>query len=175
MLEGTFEGKVVKAQWGNWEDKDTGETRPKFDMVVRVQHGDDFVELTPTLFFSPDYLTDGYDKGKTGCEVSMEKLASMGCEVDIQNIDNNNPKAWPGQLKDQAATVYCKEGEDDKGNPKQICYLNRRSRPAISDEEVDKLWGVLSGKKVTPMREPGADEEDDLPYNDDDKGDGGIF
>ena len=176
-LDGTYEGVVKGAKWSEWE-ADGGIALPLLNIPVEVTVGSEVVRGTPALFFDNQIIDRGNDAGKTRLEVSLQVLASMGVEVDAEDFGNNDPTAWPDALEGKQASVYTTMGEDRDGKPRRKWYLNRRGRPAISDERVQALWGdIITGSKASDNRDPapaadtgslfpeaGATDDDNIPF-----------
>lgn len=181
MIEGTFEGQVSGAKWTEWEDDKTGQVVPVLTVPVNVtavvDGANKVVTLSPSLFFDNSIIDRGNDAGKTRMQVSIETLGSMGLDVDASNFGNNNPAAWPEELEGKDASVYAQVKQDKEGNDRQRAYLNRRSKPKISDQRVNELWGAMSGGAMPQdTRKPaaaavpsegglfGPDDDDNVPF-----------
>ena len=182
MIEGTFEGTISGAKWTEWADEKTGQVVPVLTVPVNVTAAVDgankVVTLSPSLFFDNSIIDRGNDQGKTRMQVSIETLGSMGLEVDSSNFANNSPATWDVELEGKDASVYAMIKQDKDGNERQRAYLNRRSKPKISDQRVNELWGSMSGGAMPQdTRKPAAaaaptegglfgpdDDDDNLPF-----------
>jgi len=165
MLEAdVYSGKVLGVKWSEYTDKDTQVTIPILALTVLITANGEERKVYPSVFVDQTIIDRGAQAGKTRAQDLLETLESYGLDVDIDDVSNNDPTAWPDQLTGMELPVYCKEGEDGKVK----AYLNRLGRPSLEPARVKELWGAMAGNKPVPRADSaadtGLDDDDDFPF-----------
>lgn len=138
-MKGTFDANVIKVKWTRWDDDKTGKSVPILNCTLQIGE----TQVNSSLFFDTDLITHGNDAGKSRAQVSLEVLESYGLNCDTSNPTNNDPKEFAPFITGKTVSVWC-----DEKDGKTRAFINRRTKPALSDDELDEIWAGMGGASV---------------------------
>lgn len=168
IIEGELNGKIVSFKWSSFEKKG-GKNIPLLTFTAEATHKGELVKLFASLFFSNDYKTFGFDKGREEIVCSLECLESYGVKVDPTDPGSADPTTFGPQMIGKTVSLFCQKNKEGK----QAAYINSAKSMSLEDDAVKNLWSGITGtppvvsktqpppKATTPVDD---DEDDDLPF-----------